>query len=702
MQLFSSKHLCILPSIMRTLPRFLAALVLMVLLIGCQNDPRSLVLKDFVAISNQQPDESGTVHIELDYKDAYEEGFVIPSPQQSAENGFRFDFRIKNGTGKAQSYLYKLYYRNDSYRFPDFIDENGKRSIHPRSGENFYGSWKEDGGGFRRTQLIPSDGKSHGISDYFKIEPNPRREGRFMVRDTIWPVIDPEELGTILSNMRGTPEWVAAIQEKADANGFDLEDQMKKDAEYMINLRSEPIYREEAWKRNPRVGNYSFLLVVTTDSIQAAQPFPQNITDLSSGKVSGNECQFEDPFAWFQFNFPFGPATKLAYLPNQLKVVAKPPMNKGIYFSEDDFFGYLKGGTDTSCFKTSCNASEELRQQAAFQEFFHHESKDFVMENIPVRTDFNKDEYSKEEYYANQKQYSNRQRVGIPISSTKCPCTNVEVLPNNKGIAISNPASPSGKWRKENAGLTTRHGFAYGKFRVKAKLPSLLNPDGVWNGLTNAIWMISQSNLPWNQRAACPGPGFIPKELAGAQAVRKKQVSYSEIDFEIVKTSKSWPYSSYKDKVSPVDPSLLSDSIVVTCTNWDLACPGTEKKVVGVTPLTVAGVTNEFHRWNHWYQAVTTKVAEPNDELFGQDHYYFEIDWQPEKIIWRIGPEKDQMREIVAMDASMTNVPSNQMLLVITQEYHLSRWWPMAPYQQRDLPVPAEDLIGEILEIEIE
>ncbi|PIZ05946.1 MAG: hypothetical protein COY57_04585, partial [Flavobacteriales bacterium CG_4_10_14_0_8_um_filter_32_5] len=76
--------------------------------------------------------------------------------------------------------------------------------------------------------------------------------------------------------------------------------------------------------------------------------------------------------------------------------------------------------------------------------------------------------------------------------------------------------------------------------------------------------------------------------------------------------------------------------------------------------------------------------------------------WKPEEIIWRIGPEKDQLKTIGYVNSTYSSIPNNQMLLVITQEWHLENWWPEATFNQNYIPFPADDIKGEIIKIEIE
>jgi hypothetical protein len=60
------------------------------------------------------------------------------------------------------------------------------------------------------------------------------------------------------------------------------------------------------------------------------------------------------------------------------------------------------------------------------------------------------------------------------------------------------------------------------------------------------------------------------------------------------------------------------------------------------------------------------------------------------------------MRVIGYMNNSVTTIPNNQMLMLVTQEFHDSKWWPVNPYEQNYIPFPKSDLVGKIYEIEIE
>ena len=54
------------------------------------------------------------------------------------------------------------------------------------------------------------------------------------------------------------------------------------------------------------------------------------------------------------------------------------------------------------------------------------------------------------------------------------------------------------------------------------------------------------------------------------------------------------------------------------------------------------------------------------------------------------------------VDDKVTSIPNNQMLLIITQEFHNTKWWIGSPYSQDNTPFPKEDYVGEIYEVTIE
>lgn len=617
--------------------------------------------------------------IYLDYNGAVDNGFVIPSVNQTPTGEFEFEFSVKNN--EKQKLFYKIFYQNETYKFPE---------DHILSAENFYGSWEDVNKGFVEISKFENDGEFHPVSDKFRIVGNP-------LEDTLYygvprQIIDSAQVQSIITQIKTTPEWLASIKGKAVQNNITLERQIYLDAAYVAKDKTPTLRKNDRWKRNPRVGKYSFMLIVCTEeALQKIPGYIQNIS-IKNGK------NFVNPYYYFLYGKGgYHDNILLSLSDKQLRVVAKPDLQKGVYVNHDRFGGKLYS---TNCFNDKCNQSEQLYSTAAVEQFIHDIDVNSKFNNIPVVADVTGGEYSVSDYLVNSTKGS---RINVPIQVTSCPCATVGVNSAGKSIMIKNPATKHGEWKKENTGIITRHGFTYGKFRTKVKLTKLLNKHNVWNGLTNAVWLYRQTGN-WNQRRECYEKGYIAKnEAENKYAKRERKNTYSEIDFEIVKATRNWPKTSYDTLQSrPENPPTDSDKVMVTYTNWDLACQDAEDYGVGLHKVKHGGAEFEIHRWDDWYKAVTGKYAALDDELFKGSCFWFEIEWRPEEIIWRVGPEKNKLKEIGYMNSSVTNIPNNQMLLAITQEWHMANWWPEAPFDQNRIPFPAKDIVGEVLEVEVE
>ena len=88
-------------------------LVLLGLLGACvnqDNQPDNIELID--ALSNYDD-----LVINVDYNQAINTGFIIPSASQTESGYFEFKFKIVNTTSEFTKYYYKIYYQNESYKF---------------------------------------------------------------------------------------------------------------------------------------------------------------------------------------------------------------------------------------------------------------------------------------------------------------------------------------------------------------------------------------------------------------------------------------------------------------------------------------------------------------------------------------------------------------------------------------------------------
>jgi hypothetical protein len=606
-------------------------------------------IKNFCATVNYLPEIKNSVkEIFIDYKDALE-GFVIPSINQCKGGYFRINFEIKNLSTNNQAFYYKLYYQNLSYKFNE--KDTGTLRANPLAEENFYGSWEDTNIEFKQTPIISKLSGKALITDSFRIVGNPRNEKIY----------------------------------------FDGE-------------------KNNRWKRNPRVGTYKFTLVVCTQN--DLNIIPKTIKNIALK----NESKFDNPFYFFN-EAENNTLNQTIFIDDSvaLKVSAKPKIKSGIYVN--DFFMGDKE-RDRSYFCSSCGQSPDLFCNAPFQQFINYVDASTKFNNIPVVADVLKGNYSSIEYNWNKQFTSMQEFIPTTINTTKSPCKNIFVDTLANKIVIKNPKTRVGEWNKESVGVITRHGFTYGKYRVKLKLTELLNKYGVWNGITNAVWLITQGGGEWNFRNKCTKSGYMQTYWGGPNDKRVEQTDYSEIDFEINNSPLYCPENNfppvYKNSKSnqrnlndwnvklPEDMLARKNKVTVSCTNWDMACSEPPKFSVNCNTIDYQGATYHTFRWDSAYRALTERSEALDDELFAGEFYYFEIDWRPTEIIWRIGASPDKMRIVGYMNDQVTSIPNNQMLLIISQEFHNTVWWPGVPYKQEYIPFPLKDIPGEIYELVIE
>lgn len=580
----------------------------------------------------------GLKHIDLDYTDAWANGFVIPSAAQVEGGRFTFRFRLRDPMGKGRSFRYKVYYQNTSYKFPE---AEGAHQ-HPLAEENFYGSWEDATEGFRATPPI-TEAEGRWITDRFLIHGDPRDEPQYVVEG-----------------------------------------------------------RRERRGRNPRVGRYRFLLVVLPEERFAQGVVPREVEHIALR----SDGHFVEPF-WY---FLHGPGARLQDVDvhvseDLLAVAARPDVMRGIHA------GAEPGARAAFC--ASCGDDPRLREQAAWEQQIHRIDPAARFANIPLIAD--PATYTYTDYCYHRAFTPRGEMIALRPSITRAPCSTVRLDSARRAIELRNPAARYGDWRKENVGVRTRHALTYGRYRVRCELPRLLNDSDLWSGLTNAVWLVGQHG-PWARRRPCDG-GYLATYDGGADDHRVDRSDYAEIDFEILKSVPYCPQAGFPPNYAqpiadtadrakwlvplPADVKALHGKVTVACTNWDMACPQPEAFGVGCRPVPYDGRTFWNFRWDHGYRAVTQKTEEADAELFGRP-FWFEIDWRPTEILWRIGPDLEHMRLVGYMNDRVTSIPEIPMELIISQEYHDTKWWPGSPYEQGFLPFPAKDQVGRVLEVIID
>lgn len=696
----------------------------------------------------------GTTQIEDDFKlnvntdEVLQSGIIIPNLNGSNESKFVFTSKFQAESAEKQEYYYKIYYQNKSYKYAEKEDD-GSYSL--KSAENFYGSWENVSLGFKSLGLIES-GQEVLIKDSFRIVGNPRNEERFyglgnkpvvtsemiensksLIRnntewfesikekaqknkipveeqlylDALWQIdfsLSSENAGNqryeaefqaVYKNIMDNPEWKAAIIEKAQANGISMEEQAKKDAEWTVNQKGVNKSVNHKFKRNPRMGEYEFMLVIITK--QELNALPNSLVYINEKDELYND--YLNPFFYFNSD-RISNSNGIAVDNFNETMTARISMqgDQGVYVNP---LNIRNPNYSRESYNTRVGDSEDLYKNALYQQYFHVINRDYKLQNVPVSADVIDGSYSREEFYKNKEKYPIENRKVGHTNITNQPGKTVFYNDSMNAIQLVNPGSEDG-FKKENVGVMTRVGLTYGKYTAKIRFPKIINNENVWNGLTCAFWLFSEDMNDWNKRDICDEMGYLPKGAKKYSEERFETSTYSEIDIEIVKTSKHWPQSSYGGIDDyPIDTPEDNHNLMVTTTNWDLGCRDPKDFNQGIEEVQYDDKTFQLHRWDYWYQALTSKFEYEHDKTVGKDFYY-QIEWKPEEIIWRIGPSKDELDIIGYMTKDNTKIPNNQMIAIVTQEFHYALWWPLAPFDQNNVPFPESNINGFVYSIEVE
>lgn len=637
-----------------------------------------VTLVAFTPVNNYQFN-TGDKLFNVDLTHAIDSGIVAPVRGQTPSGYFTFSFTVL--VNKPGKYYYKLYYQNEDYK----LRESRKGEYDTLAAENFYGSWEDKGKTF--VAFTADKPGLLTVTDSFRIVGNPRNEEKYFGIPMDKYMISEYDLNKACERIRNQPAWFKSIKEKAEKSGLSLDEQIMADAVWVLkDNRSKGNEANHRWKRNPRMGNYSATIVLANE--QAVKQVPDYIADISK---KGPKGYFVSPYYYLSHN-------KVDGLQHQtvnkfIKLKATMLAKKGVYVEKYDILEKF----DSTHYTADCNCSNQLFHTADFEQSFHGTNKDFVLNTIPLSADVAKDEYTRDDYLKAVKKYKATDFVKSYIRASNKPCETV--VAKGDYIEIHNPGNANPyKARKENVGVRTRHGFSYGKITAKVKFPPLINSSNVWTGITQAVWLLYQGAEPWNFRRNSV-KGYTPKGSHTADAPRIPSTFYTEIDFEILKTSKYWPP---REGMPQLEDAQLTDDIVVSCTNWDLACPDPLYYSGGLQNLYYMGKRFEALRWDPYYQALTSRYAVKHKEIDEHEYYYYQIEWKPKEIIWRIGPSKDDMRVVGYMNDQVTSIPNNQMIMIITQEYHLSDWWPIIPYKQEYIPFNKTDMVGKVYQVEVE
>ena len=252
---------------------------------------------------------SKTVTLDMDMDNAVLEGITLPSIKQTKDGSGMFDFRFFTLSKKYK--YYKIYYQNESYKFADTL---------PLANENFYGSWEDVSIGFKPIE-------HHRTRDAFRIVGNPRDEKQYYGADLSENSFSQEHIQQVINSIHNVPEWYNSIVEKAETNGCSIDEQLYKDALWVINDKRNVGEVNHRWKRNPRVGEYSFILVLCDE--EGLTEIPDCVKYI--GKTDENG-QFVNPYGWYEQHK--SKHIKVIRSKRKLKTRAVIAVDKGVFIDE--------------------------------------------------------------------------------------------------------------------------------------------------------------------------------------------------------------------------------------------------------------------------------------------------------------------------------------------------------------------------------
>ncbi|WP_143437144.1 LamG domain-containing protein [Hymenobacter mucosus] len=510
---------------------------------------------------------------------------------------------------------------------------------HPRDDENFYGTWGYDEGkqpGFRKI-AVPRRAGGTTLQAGVRLRGNPRNESLFM----------------------DAPAGSRPLPDGPD---------------------DENLYGR--WKRPPRMGRYRFMLVVTTDTSE----IDFYARDCHRRRSDGH---YLNPFTYF-LGRSFA-HTVVQVADEQLQIYMRPP----------------KLGAPLPARDWRMPATAE-QMEASFRYSSFGGAK---MPNVPVVADVNNNSFTPAAYNRLKHQFD---PTTLPVVTVGDDGPTASVADSGR-IQLINPAADPADPHKYDASVRTLFGFTYGRFRARIRFPQIVNSAGVWNGISPAFWLFSAAGEPWNS---------LNRDYRGGFCTDDERAFFSEIDIEIFKAQciryRNYRNDGYEGRARHRRRWLREggafqdescDSIVIGCNNFDYMRQDIPHLVNGAAatppcgangndePIVYEGKTYRLHR-DGASTALSTRVVLSSTELFSPHDTWYEIEWRPTEIIWRIGPDENHLRVIAYMSDQYTVVPNTLMHVILAQH-----WLPTNdyhPYFQENIPYPAFPIRGEILEFSVE
>jgi len=577
---------------------------------------------------------------------------------------FQFQFTVDNVPSGVTDLNYIIFYQNRAYKF----SENGSRSA-----ENFYGSWgwNEDDEPSLRSVTVNGSG-SQTITGYFRMRGNPRNESIYC--------------GS--GNCNG---WI--------------------DNNYITSSSGDGVMQR--WKRLPRMGEYEFMLIVTTDDISDFQNGNSYLINPSGVNQQGN---LQSPFNWRNL---IGSS-----LTDNTAVVEA---NESIALKID-----IEGDAMNAMI-TPVGGPTPTEPRSPFKidgVNFHLAGP---RKKIPLQLDINN--YTQLDYNWNAHFFNEDDLLSVfyNVGDTQ---DEDNIKAENQRIIMTMPPGDCSMdpVMLEYAAMIYGRGLTYGKYTIEMQFPKLYNPKGVSRLNGNTFWFSQFQGQPEMQYFCESLAKYINFDFN--LEVRQGQPSGTYFDDPIF-----YPYPSKMlninywntDIASEVDGGENKDKIELLFSYDDGGCMDPPNALdldeyIDLTPPSSENsfypdikITRKYYSWSDNTGKKTEYLYGDNpgsipsdvgmyadlddDDYFSDDpnsYYYYQFEWTPEAIYFRMGPDLNNLQLYSYIHEDYFVIPNVPMTLHLDLRYWGQPAEPWVRHGSQLVPFHNQGITGRLKRLIIE
>lgn len=674
---------------------------------------------------------------------------------------FKFEFTVENTSPTDQYFYYKIYYQNESYKFDD---------TDPKNYKNFYGSFGFDENKYQSIitsgplagnlitkgvgqghwgvvqKLVPAN-STITVTDHFRIRGNPRNELMMYKGPRLEDGANAEFMdnferleyiksngSVVYDNTNHTwPHSAETLVHMLVDDGLDLDfDILRNNGTNEFNQCGDFNLGRE--NRNPQVGDYSFMLMASTDINEV----PGHIVDISKKKNALKKKVFVNPFAYFHSGAGSSlPSTKVLDATNKLKMYIEPLLSSQQKYDNNLLVNPVSTNrgevlvSDGPSQRSNISPCSEFLAEPYQQEFFGWEGFDVKVKGfVPFLADIIGDNWTQMDYTWHRnfvkrptkfsdgeliKAINDYRRVD---GATPVPGTgNGELhltIPGHTWDNITDDQLVTYHYSngdvedlavRESPTVNLRYPLTYGKYRAQIEFPEILSEDSVFNGITCAFWFFGGGGRRCDNDVTEFDIELYPAHPNDWFAWGPPRVANAD-QYDHTNWSPNVLYSKQDIRVDISMFDYRKDESNCDCT-FPVPNPIDMNTVVeeGDDPIiyTQSSGGQNFDTWRNPSDTLPGRIAIKqasrikHDELFGKDFWY-EIEWTPTEVFYRIGPDENNLQLVGYMDGDRVKLPEAAETLIINIEFLGNA----DTYATEDIPFNSEPITAKIKQVIIE